>query len=60
MIMYRGYVVEFIEYRGDYRIYNPEHPNQTVAYVEGPLMNVKKDIDFHLDRFKGASNEQIN
>lgn len=49
MIFYRGYVIEWIDYRKDFRIYDPKYPNQTVAYIEGPLSNVKADIDFHLD-----------
>ena len=52
MIFYRGYVIEWIDYRNDYRIYDPKHPNWTVAYADGPLENVKKEIDFNLDRFK--------
>ena len=49
MIFYRGYVIEWIDYRKDFRIYDPKYPNQTVAYMEGPLSNVKADIDFHID-----------
>lgn len=25
---------EYIDYRGDYRLYNPDYPWQTVAYVD--------------------------
>ena len=50
MIFYRGFVVEFVDYRNDYRIYNPKYPNQTVAY-EDSFENAKKGIDFYLNRF---------
>ena len=49
MIFYRGYVIEWIDYRNDFRIINPKYPYQTVAYIDGPLENVKRDIDYHID-----------
>ncbi len=49
MIFYRGYVVEWIDYRKDFRIYKPEHPEQTVAYMDGPFSSIKEEIDFHID-----------
>ena len=27
-------IAEYIDYRGDYRLYNPDYPWQTVAYVD--------------------------
>lgn len=45
MIFYRGYVVEWIDYRKDFRVYDPKYPNQTVAY-EDSFQSAKKNIDF--------------
>ena len=50
MIFYRGYCVEWIENRQDFRVFKPEAPEQTVAY-EDSFRSAKEDIDFNLDRF---------
>lgn len=51
MLLYRGYVIEWIDYRDDYRVYNIKYPQQTVAY-EDTIDEAKKGIDFYLDRFE--------
>lgn len=51
MIFYRGFVIEWIDYRNDCRIYDPKHPYSTVAY-EDSFEEAKRGIDFYLDRFE--------
>ena len=33
-IKYKGYIIDYIDYRKGYRIYDPKHPAQTVAYED--------------------------
>lgn len=44
---YKGYMIEFIENRGDYRVYDPVHPEQTIAY-EDSLEAARTGIDEQL------------
>lgn len=44
MIYYRGFAFEWIDYRKDFRVFDPKHPEQTCAY-ENSLEEGKKHID---------------
>lgn len=44
---YKGYTIEFIDYRGDYRVYDPVYPQQTIAY-EDSIESAKMGIDEQL------------
>ena len=43
-VYYKGYVIEYIPHRGDYRVYQEESPTDTVAY-EDCLFEAKTRID---------------
>lgn len=45
---YNGYIIEFIEHRGDYRIYDPRYPAQTIAY-EDSIEEAKQGIEEQLE-----------
>lgn len=47
MEKYKGYCIEYIETRGDYRVYDPIHPSQSIAYVDS-LEEAKQGIDEQL------------
>ena len=51
MIFYRGFVVEWIDYRKDFRVYDPKYPYQTCAY-EDSFSSAKKHIDEEYDRLE--------
>lgn len=51
MIYYRGFVIEWIDYRKDFRVYDPKHPNQTCAY-EDSFQSAKEHIDFEYSRWE--------
>lgn len=44
---YKGYVIEYIPHRGDYRVYDPYQPQQTIAYVDS-IEEAKQGIDEQL------------
>ncbi len=44
---YKGYCIEYIETRGDYRVYDPIHPSQSIAYVDS-IEEAKQGIDEQL------------
>ena len=46
---YRRYVIEYIDYREDYRIYDPKAPYQTIAYVDS-IEEAMRGIDEQLYR----------
>jgi len=43
-IKYKGYIIDYIDYRKGYRIYDPKYPAQTVAY-EDYLEDAYRGID---------------
>lgn len=45
--IYKGYVIEYIPHRGDYRVYDPDQPQQTIAYVDS-IEEAKQGIDEQL------------
>ena len=48
---YRGYEIEYIDFRNTWRLYRKDDPAQTVAYYDGDesLEDIKKDIDWHIE-----------
>lgn len=48
---HNSYVIEFIEKRGDYRVYDPIKPEQTIAY-EDSVEAAKKGIEAQLETRK--------
>lgn len=45
MILYRDYIIDYIDYMNCYRIYHKDYPNNTVAYSDDSIENIKKSID---------------
>lgn len=50
MIYYRGFVIEYIDYRKDFRVYDPNYPQQTCAYVDS-YREAKENIDYMYSRW---------
>lgn len=48
-VVYRGYCIDRIDFKEMYRIYDPEHPHDTIAYVDC-LDEAKKGIDWLKER----------
>lgn len=41
---YKGYIIEWIEYLGQYRVYQKEHPEQTCGYADS-IREAQEAID---------------
>ena len=44
MERYTGYCIDYIEHRSEYRVYDPLHPQQTIAYADS-VDEAKQGID---------------
>lgn len=53
-IKYRGFMIEFIEHRNDYRIYRPDREHETVAYAD-TMEEAKAGIDENVWRHMSAN-----
>ena len=45
-ILYRGFAIDWADYMDAYRVYDPRHPQQTLAYAD-TIESAKEHLDEH-------------